>query len=114
MDQPVRCCHRHRFIHEDAAPRAERMIAGDDQTAAFITMGDQLEQHTRFRVVAFDIPEVVYHYHPVAIQFQQKLVQFQLCPRFSQLLQQLSGTVEPGPVAQTYKGSVPAEGEMTP
>ena len=95
MDQPVGCCHRHRFIHEDAAPRAERMVAGDDQAAALITMCDQLEQHTRFRVVTFDIPEVVYHYHPVAIQFQ-------LCSRFTQLLQQLSGTVEPGLVAQPY------------
>lgn len=64
MDQPVGCCHRHRFIHEDAAPRAERMVAGDDQAAALITMCDQLEQHTRFRVVTFDIPEVVYRVDP--------------------------------------------------
>lgn len=66
MDQPVSCCHRHRFIHEDAALRAERMIAGNNQTAALIAMCYQLEQHTRSRVVAFDIPEVIYHYHPLS------------------------------------------------
>lgn len=65
MDQPVGGSHCHRFIHEDAAPRAERMIAGDHQTAALIAMRDQLEQHFRFCIIAFDIPEVVYHYHPV-------------------------------------------------
>lgn len=102
MDQPVGCCHRHCFIHEDTAPRDERMVAGDNQTAALIAMGYQLEQHARFSVVAFDIPQVIYHFHPVAIQFQQKLVQFQLCPCFTQLLQQLSSTVEPGPATQAY------------
>lgn len=102
MDQPIGCCHRHRFTHEDAAPRAERMVAGDDQTAALIAMGDRLEQHDHFRVVAFDMPEVIYRYHPIAIQFQQKLAQFEPCPRFSQLLQLLSGNIEPGPVALPY------------
>ena len=28
MDQPVCCRHCHRLIHEDAAPRAERMVPG--------------------------------------------------------------------------------------
>lgn len=36
------------------------MVAGDDQAAALITMCDQLEQHTRFHVVTFDIAALQY------------------------------------------------------
>lgn len=87
MDQPVGCGHRHRFIHEDIAPCAERMIAGYHQTATLIAVCDQLEQHARFSIVPFDITKVVYHYHAVAIQLQQQFIQFQLCPRFLNPLQ---------------------------
>lgn len=45
VDQPVGCCHRHRLIHEDAAPFTERMVARNNQTPSFVSMGDQLEQH---------------------------------------------------------------------
>lgn len=58
MDQPIRRRYRHRFIHEDAAPCAERMVAGDDQTAPFVPVRDKLEQHPRFCIVTFDITKV--------------------------------------------------------
>jgi hypothetical protein len=47
------------FVHEDAAPGAERMVTRDDQAPSFIPVGDELEQHARFRVVPFDIAQVV-------------------------------------------------------
>lgn len=36
VDQPVCRRHRHRLIHEDAAPGAERMVARDDQAPSFV------------------------------------------------------------------------------
>lgn len=67
VDQPVGCGHRHRLIHEDAAPFAKRMVTRNNQATSFVSMRDQLEQHPRLSIVTFDIAKVVYHYHPVAI-----------------------------------------------
>ena len=48
MGLPVCCRHRYRLIREDAAPGVERMVTGDDQTAALITMDDQHTCSRRF------------------------------------------------------------------
>src|SRR3954452_21411082 len=46
-------------IGEDLAPFAERLIAGDDERAALVALGDQLEQHAGLGLVFADIAEVV-------------------------------------------------------
>ena len=42
--QAVQSCGRHPFALEDLAPVAEGQIAGDQQAAAFVAVGEDLEQ----------------------------------------------------------------------
>ena len=44
MDEAVDGSERHRLLGEDLAPIAEWLIGGDQQGAAFVASGDQLER----------------------------------------------------------------------
>ena len=44
MSQPIQQSSRHAFSLEDLAPVAERQVAGDQQAATFVTIGEDLKQ----------------------------------------------------------------------
>lgn len=73
MERPVYCRCRHRFIHEDTAPGADRMVTGDDEAFSFVPVGDKLEQHPRFCIIPLGVTGVVYHYHTIAITASELL-----------------------------------------
>ena len=59
MDQPIHGGQRHRGIWENLAPRAERLVGGDEGGAAFVTRADQLEQNRGLSLILTDIGEVI-------------------------------------------------------
>ena len=59
VDEPVDGGKGHGLIGEDPAPFAEGLVGGDQQRAAFVAGGDQLEQDAGFGLVLADIGDVV-------------------------------------------------------
>jgi hypothetical protein len=59
MHQAVNRRERHRGIREDTGPLAEGSVRGDQQAAAFISSGNQFEQHAGLRLIAIDVAEVI-------------------------------------------------------
>jgi hypothetical protein len=42
-DEAVDCGHRHYLVGENSLPRAEGLIAGDEEAPALVALGDQLQ-----------------------------------------------------------------------
>src|SRR5208282_6877534 len=51
--------NRHGLVGEDLIPAAEWLIGRDEQAAALVACGDQLEQHAGLGLILADIREVV-------------------------------------------------------
>ena len=59
VDESVDHGDGHAGIGEDAIPGREGMVAGDDDAAAFIAVGDAFKEDGRFVAIPFDIADVI-------------------------------------------------------
>ena len=69
MNEAVDGGERHRLLGEDLAPITEWLIGGDQQGAAFVASGHQLEQNAGLRLVLGDVRKVVEDQEMVAVEF---------------------------------------------
>src|SRR5271169_4183498 len=63
VDQPVDRGHGHRRVGEDLVPLAEGLVAGGNQAAALVALGDELEQDVGLGLVLAHVAEVVEDEH---------------------------------------------------
>ena len=68
MDEPINRGHRHNAVREDLIPFAERLIGCDDETPAFVAVGDELEQDVSLRIRFLHITNIVNDEYPVFVQ----------------------------------------------
>ena len=67
MDEPINRGHRHNAVREDLIPFAERLIGRNDEAAAFVAVGDELEQDVSLRIRFFHIADIVNDEYPVFV-----------------------------------------------
>ena len=68
MNESVDRRHGHHIVREDGIPFTERLVSGDNQAAALITVCNELKQHLGFRVGLSDIADIIQDDDPVFIQ----------------------------------------------
>ena len=59
MHQPIDSGDGHHVIGKNRIPLAEGLIGGDQQTFAFIPMGNQFKEDRGFRLGFLDIAQVI-------------------------------------------------------
>jgi hypothetical protein len=59
VHKPLNGRQRHGLVGEDLTPFTERLVGGDQQGSAFVTGGDELEQHTGLSLILGDVGDVV-------------------------------------------------------
>jgi hypothetical protein len=60
VEEPVEDGGGEDFVAEDAAPFGEALVAGDDHGAAFISSGDELEDHVGLDPVQWQVANLVH------------------------------------------------------
>ncbi len=78
MCQPVQQGLRHAFTLEDLAPFAERQVAGDQQTGAFIPIGEDLEQQLGTGPAEGQVAQFIADQQVRSVQLPQHSVQLVL------------------------------------
>ena len=68
MDEPVDGGDGHRGIGEDRVPRAEWLVGGDKDRAAFVAGADQLEQHRGLGLALLDVGQIVENEQAVLVE----------------------------------------------
>ena len=71
MHESVNRGQRHSRFGKDMVPARERLIGRDRHAATFIALGNQLEQHRRFRPVPSDVATVIADEQVKAIELGQ-------------------------------------------
>lgn len=91
MSQPIQQGGRHAFALEDLTPIAERKIARQQQTAAFVTIGENLKQQLRAAAAERQISKFIHDQQIGAIQLRQITIkQIRLLFFFEQIHQSRS------------------------
>ena len=75
VGQAVQSCGRHPLAVEDLAPVAEGQIAGDQQAAAFVAVGEDLEQQLGSGAAERQVAEFIADQKIRAIQLIQKTIE---------------------------------------
>lgn len=112
MDQPIDGRDGHRRVGEDLIPGAERLVAGHDQTAPLVALGDQLEQDGGLGLVFAGIAEVVEDQAIVAVELGQGCRQRQVPARRLELLDEVGGAGERDPPAGVDQGVADRGGDV--
>ena len=99
-------------IGENLAPFAERLIAGDDERAALVALGDQLEQHAGLGLVFADIAEVVEDQAVELVELGQSRRQGEIAPRSLQFLHEIGGAGEQHAIAVVDQPGADRRGRM--
>ena len=68
VDDAIDRSDGHGGIREGLVPLAERLVAGDDEAAAFVTLGNELEENGRFGLVFANIAEIIEDKGVVAVE----------------------------------------------
>ncbi len=91
MRQPIQQGRRHTFALEDLPPIAERKIARQQKTAAFVAIGENLKQQLRTAAAERQITEFIHDQQIRAIQLRQiSIKQIRLLLLFEQIHQSRS------------------------
>jgi len=114
VDQTIDGSQRHCLVREDTPPFAKWLIGRDQQRASFVAGGDQLEQHTGFRLILAHICDVVEDQEVIAIEFGDRGLQRQLAPRDLQPLHQISGAREENAPTVLDESQADRRAEMGP
>ena len=92
MRQAVQQGRCHAFALEDLAPVAERKIARQQKTAAFVAIGENLKQQLRTAAAERQISKFIHDQQIRAIQLRQiSIKQVRLLLLFEQIHQSRSG-----------------------
>ncbi|MFT5324336.1 MAG: hypothetical protein ACI8P0_002197 [Planctomycetaceae bacterium] len=85
---------RHAFALEDLAPVAKREVAGDQQAAAFVAVGEDLEQQLGSGPTERQVAQFVDDQQVDLVEPFQELIEAELLVRFFQLVNQRRGREE--------------------
>lgn len=88
MSESIQQGSRHPLSLEDLPPVAEGKVAGDQQAAAFITVGKHLEQQFGSRSTERQIPELVHDQQVEFVQSLKHAIQCKLFLSFLKLIDQ--------------------------
>ena len=102
----------HGGIREDLVPLAERLIAGDDEAAAFVTLGDELEENGRFGLVFANIAEIIEDKGVVAVELCKSCRQGEIAACRLKLLDHVGGSGEQDAFAILDQRGADCDGEM--
>ena len=94
VHQAVDRGHGHGWVGEDLVPLAERLIAGGDQAAALVALGDELEQDVGFGLVLAHVAEVVEDEHVEAVELCQGSGEREIAPCRLELLDEIGCSVK--------------------
>lgn len=88
VDEAIYGSNGHHRVREDGIPLAKGMVCGNQETATLVAMGNQLKENGGFRLIFFDIAEVVEDEEVKAVQFRQGSWELELELGVLQLLHQ--------------------------
>ena len=111
--EPVQQGRRHAFALEDLVPVAEREVAGDQQAAAFVAVGEHLEQEFGPRAAERQIAEFIDDQQVDPVEFLQQCVQRELLLRLFELIHQSRCGEEPGADAFTAGGQAKCDRQVS-
>jgi hypothetical protein len=94
MGQPIKQGRGHAVALEDLAPLAEREVAGDENAAAFVPVGEHLEQQFRAASAEADVSQFIDDQQFDFAQHLQRAFQPVVLLGFFQLVHQRLGRVE--------------------
>jgi len=112
VDQAVDRGHSHRRVGEDLIPFAERLIAGGDQAAALVALGDELEQNVGLGLVLAHLAKIVEDEHIEAVESSQGSGEREVASRCLELLHEVGGAGQEHPFALIDEGGADRCGEM--
>ena len=88
VGESIQQSRSHAFALEDMIPIAERQVAGDQQAAAFIAIGEDLEQQFGSRAAEREVAEFVHDQQVDFIEPFEQLVEAEFLLSFFQLIDQ--------------------------
>ncbi len=94
VHQAVDCGDGHGLVSEDGGPVGEGAVAGDDEAAVLIALGDEFEEDAGFRLVFAHISEVVEDEAVNAIELGKEGWQGEVAPGGLESLDQVVGADE--------------------
>ena len=91
MDDPIdRGSRGHRAL-KDLVPLGEHDVAGDDERAPLVTLGDQCEQHLGFVGVLLDVAQIVKDLELEGVPLPERPGEYEVALRREQILDELAG-----------------------
>ena len=72
MDEAIDGRHRHGLIGEDGGPVSKGAVAGDDQAAMLVALGDEFEEDAGLGLVLPDIAEIIQDQAVDAVELGQE------------------------------------------
>ena len=96
VHEPVDGRHRHGRVGEDLAPLAEGLVAGDDQRAALVALGDELEQHAGLGLILPHVAQIVEDQAIEAVELGQQARKREVAAGCLQSLDEVGGAGEQG------------------
>ena len=94
VDETVDGGHGHDLISEDGGPVGKGTVAGDDQAAVFITLGDQFEEDAGLGLILAHIAKIVEDQAVDAVELGQQGRQGEVPPCRLQALNEVVGADE--------------------
>ncbi len=111
--EPVQQGGGHAFALEDLVPVAEREIAGDQQAAAFVAVGEHLEQQLGSGAAERQVAEFIDDQQVNPVELLQQRVQSELLLCFFELVHQSRRCEELRPHAFTAGGQAKCDRQVS-
>ena len=112
MDEAVDGGDRDGGVGEDLPPFAEGLVAGDDQRAALVAFGNQLEEDARLGAVLADVAEVVEDQAVELVEPGEGAGQDQIAPCHLELLDEVGRAREENAVAVVDEAGADRRGDV--
>jgi hypothetical protein len=113
MNEAVYGGDGHAGVRKHVIPAREGLIGRYEKTFSFISLGDQLKQHTRLSLVLSDVRQIVQDDQIEAIELGECRRQLQALSRYLKLLHQLTGAGAQNPIARVDKSVSDGASKMT-
>lgn len=112
VDQAVDGGHSHGLVLEEGLPLAERLVAGDDEGAPLVALGNEFEEDVSLVLVLLGVTEVVEGKAVVAVELGQGVRQAEVPSGCLEVLEDISDALEAAAVPVGDEGSEDARGEV--
>lgn len=104
VSQAVQQSGRHAFSLEDLSPVAERKVAGDQQAATFVTIGEHLKQKFSSGSAERQVSEFIDDQQVVFVETLQHPIQSELLLSLFELIHERGGCKKRRPQSVSTRG----------